>query len=198
MSEASRQASQYFSGVSMTRVAQPLDVVAGHHQLDRREERADELRLLVADRLPDALRHRDLGALQLQRHERDAVDVQHDVRPLGVLAQHRDFLGHREVVGLGVVPVDQPDRLVLLTDARLDLHAVAQQAVDVPVGLVQVAAATKRGVALELVDRLVDQVVVVAARSQVLRQQLDLDVRVALAVLPVAEVLVAQVDRGTA
>ena len=52
------------------RVAQALDIVAGHDELHRREERPDELRLLVADRLPDALRHRDLGALQLQRRQR--------------------------------------------------------------------------------------------------------------------------------
>ena len=41
----------------------------------------------------------------------------------------------------------------LLADARLDLDAVAQQVVDVLVGLVQVAPAAERGVLLQLVDR---------------------------------------------
>ena len=63
-----------------------------------------------------------------------------------------DLLGDGEVVGLRVLPVDQPDRLGLLADARLDLHAVAQQAVDLAVGLVEVAAAAERRVLLELVD----------------------------------------------
>ena len=109
-------------------VAQALDVVAGHHELDGREERADEVRLLVADGLADAFRDGDLERFSSSVAEGDAVDVQHDVGALGVLAEHRDFLGHREVVGLRVLPVDQPDRLVLLADAGLDLHAVAQQA----------------------------------------------------------------------
>ena len=44
--------------------------------------------------------------------ERDAVDVEHDVRALRVLALDRDFLGDGEVVRLGFCPVDQPDRSV--------------------------------------------------------------------------------------
>ena len=35
----------------------------------------------------------DCRPLQLQRHKRDAVDVEHDVGALGVLARHGDFLG---------------------------------------------------------------------------------------------------------
>ena len=102
MSDSSRHASQYFSGVSMTRVAQALDVVAGEHQLDGREERPDEVRPLVADRLADAFGHGDPRALQLDGGERDAVDVEHEVRALGVAAGDGDFFGDREVVGLRV------------------------------------------------------------------------------------------------
>src|SRR3954451_13373642 len=53
------------------RVAQPLNVVAGHHELDGGEELADELRPLIADRLPDPLRDGDLRSLQLDRADRD-------------------------------------------------------------------------------------------------------------------------------
>ena len=89
--------------------------------------------------------------LQLQDHQRDAVDVQHDVRTFGVLARHRYFLGDGEiVVACGLFPVDQPDSLGLLADVRLNLHAVAQQPVDVSVGLVQAAATTDGRSLLEL------------------------------------------------
>ena len=44
--------------------------------------------------------------------ERDAVDVEHDVRPLGVARpRDGDLLGDGEMVLLRVLPVDQPDRL---------------------------------------------------------------------------------------
>ena len=68
-------------------VAQPLGFVAGHDELDRGEERPDELLLLVVEVLADALGHRHGRPLQFQHAQRDAVDVQHDVRPLGVLAR---------------------------------------------------------------------------------------------------------------
>ena len=98
--------------------------------------------LLVADVLPDALDDRDRRALQLQHAERDAVDVEHDVGALGVAdLSDRDLLGDREVVLLRVLPVDEPDGLGLLAGTRLDLDAVAQQSIDVLVGLVEVAAA---------------------------------------------------------
>ena len=50
---------------------------------------SDELLLLVVEVLPDALGDRDRRALQLQHAERDAVDVEHDVRALGVLHRPR-------------------------------------------------------------------------------------------------------------
>src|SRR5690606_24545012 len=110
----------------------------------------------------------------------------------GVLASDGDFLDDDEVVGLGVLPVDQPGGFRLLTHARTDLHAVAQQPVDVAVGLVQVVASTDRGSSTKLIEGAIDEVVVVATSAQVLRKQFGLDVRVALAVLPVAEVFVAE------
>ncbi len=103
-----------------------------------------------------------------------------------------DLLGDREVVGLGFRPVDQPDRLVLLADAGLDLHAVAQQVVDVAVGLVQVAAAAERGFFTEYFDRPVDLGGVVVAAFEVLFEPSDLNIGVFLAVLPVSEVREAQ------
>ena len=67
-------------------VAQPLRVVAGQDELHGGEEGLDECRFLVVEVLPDAFLDGDLGALQLQHGERDAVDVEHHVRALGVFA----------------------------------------------------------------------------------------------------------------
>ena len=103
--------------------------------------------------------------------ERDAVDVEHDVRSLGVLPEHRDFFDHGEVVGVRVAPVDQPDRLGLLADTGLHLHAVTEQLVNVSVGLVEVMASTDRGSLAKLIEGPVDQVVVVAASLEILHQE---------------------------
>ena len=173
-------------------VAQPLDVVASEDQLHRRKERPDELLVLVAECLPDAFGDTDIRALQLDDGEGDAVDVEHHVGPLGVLAEHRDFLGDDEVIGVRIAPVDQPDRHRWVADARLHLDAVAQQFVDLAVRLVQAVAGADSGSFLELVDGAGDQGVGVAARFEVLGEQRLFDVRVALAVLPVAAVLVAE------
>ena len=53
------------------------------------EEGLDEVLLLVVEVLADALGHRDGRAFQLQHAERDAVDVEHDVRPLRVALASR-------------------------------------------------------------------------------------------------------------
>ena len=87
---------------------------------------------------------------------------------------------------------------VLLADLRPDLHAVAQQAVDLAVGVVErLAAAQRRGLA-QLEEHLADDLVAVALPLQPVGEQRLLDVAVALAVLPVAEVGVAErVAAGT-
>ena len=93
-----------------------------------------------------------------------------------MVASNRDLLRDSELVRLGVRPVDQPDSFGVLTDARLDVHAVAEQPVDILVGLVEVASTTKRCIAGELQHRLADQVVVIATGSEALSEQLGLDV----------------------
>lgn len=83
-------------------VTQTLDVIAREQELDGCEERANEVLLLVADVLADAFADADPGTLQLNDAQSDAVDVEHDVGPLGVLASDRDLLGDHEMVGLRV------------------------------------------------------------------------------------------------
>jgi len=50
---------------------------------------------LIADGLPDTFGNCYFGALELNG-DGDAVDVENDIRPLGVLAQHGHFFGHGE------------------------------------------------------------------------------------------------------
>ena len=125
-------------------VAQALGVVARHDQLHRGEEGLDEDLLLVVQVLADALGHRNGGALQFQHAKRDAVDVEHHVRPLGVglgvCACDGDLLGDGEVVLLRVLPVDQPDGLRVFAHIGLHLHAIAEQVIDRPVAVVEALA----------------------------------------------------------
>ena len=65
------------------------------------------------------------------------------------------------------------------------------------VGFVEVAAAAERGVALELSDCFVDQVVGVATFLEILGEQIDFDVRIACVVPPVSQVAIAEPIRIT-
>ena len=130
-------------------VAQALGVVARHQPLHRGEKVLDEDFLLVVEVLADAFAHGDRGALQLQHAERDAVDVQHHVRTFGVVlpgggARQRDLLGDSEAVPVRALPVNQPDRLIVLSDVSLDLHAIAQQLIHGAVAVVEALAGVGR------------------------------------------------------
>ncbi len=107
------------------------------------------------------------------------------------LPLQRDFLGDGEVVLLRLLPVDEVDGLGDL--ARLDLHrhAVAQQAVDGLVVAVEAAVVVVR-LGAQLVEGRADLRRRVAALGQLGGEQVLLDVAVAVAVGPVAEVAVAQ------
>ena len=176
-------------------VAQALGVVAGHHPLHRREEVLDEDLLLVVEVLADALGHRDRGTLELQHAERDAVDVEHHVRALGVGlgggARHRHFLGDGEVVLLRALPVDEPDGLHVLADLGLHLHPVAQQVVHSTVAVIEALARIARRLVEEVHRPRHERLVVALLLAQERPQQRLLDVAVALAVGPVSQVGVA-------
>ena len=58
-----------------------------------------------------------------------------------------DLLRDRKVVGLRIVPVNQPDRLGVFAHPRLDSDAVTQEAIDILIGLVEVSTSTERSVA---------------------------------------------------
>ena len=126
-------------------VAQPLGVVARHHQLHGGEEGLDEVLLLVVQILADALGHRHGGALQLQHAERDAVDVEHHVRALACWPWRRRALtvtssAMAKWLFSGCFQSISQTVTVFSPTSGLHLHAVAQQVVDRLVAVVEALA----------------------------------------------------------
>lgn len=121
--------------------------------------------------------------------------IDHHVRPLGagfsVGAFDRHFLGDGEVVVLRLFPVDQPDRDMVLARARLHLHPIAQQVINLLVAVVEVFAGVASRL-VQLVKGTVDEVIGHSLLLQPGAQQFWFDVGVAKPVDPVAQVVVLQ------
>ena len=121
----------------------------------------------------------------------DAVDVEHQIRPAFMATLKRHLLGQGEVVVLRVLPVDQVHILVRPPGGKQHLHRVAQQVVGAQVGLVERDAGHIGG-GFQLLQGGGDMRLGVAALAQVGPQQIRLDGSVVLALVPVAEVAIAQ------
>ena len=160
--------------------------------MHRGEERLDELLLLAVEVLANALGHGHRRAFQLQDAQGDAIDVEHEVGPPGVLPEDSHLLGDSEVVVSGGRPVDQRNRDELLAGSRLDIHAVSQQAVDLAVGFVEGLAASERRGLVQLEQRLGNDPVAVTLAPQPAAEAGLLDVAVFPLVLPVGEIGVAE------
>ena len=156
----------------------------------------DEDLLLVFQILADALGHRDGGTLQLQHAERDAVDVEHKVGAFGVGiiagCRNGNFLGDGEMIILRMLPINEPDIHRILTHARLHLHGVAQHVIHGAVPVVEALAGVARRLVEEVERPRDERLVVTLLLAEKLPQQGFLNVPVAFAVSPVAEVVVAQ------
>ena len=129
---------EVMSATSNRPVTQPLGVVSCEDDLDGTEEPLVKLARLVGEELTDAFADADGTAFELDDAQGEAVHVENQIRPPLVSAAKGHLLGDGEVVGLGPVPVDEPNGLCLLARPRLELHPVAKQAVD---GLVVVVKA---------------------------------------------------------
>lgn len=156
----------------------------------------DEDLLLVVEVLADALGYGNRRAFQLQHTERNAVDVEHYVRALGVglgiAARDGHFLCDGEVVPLRVLPVDEPNVLSIVARTGLYLHGVAQHVVHGAVTVVETLAGVARRLAEDVKCPRDERLVVALLVSQEGSQQLLFDVAVALALGPVAEIVVAE------
>ena len=151
-------------GRSYGPVLHPLGVVASEDDLDGGEERLVELLLLVGEQLPYAVADGDATVLEFDDTESDPVHVQHKIGPPLKNALEGDLFGNREVVLLGLPPVNKMHCLRDLACLGLHGHPVAEQAVDRLVVAVQRAA----GVACfcaQLVERGADLRALVATLS---------------------------------
>ena len=178
-------------------IAQPLGIIARHDHLHGGEKPLDEHRLLIVEVLTDAFGHRHGRAFQFQHAQRDPVDINHHVRALAkTLAVRcarldRHLFGDGEMVGGGVFPVDQPDRLGLLAHIGLYLHAIAQQVIDGAVDVIQ-AARLVGGHACQVRYGLGDQGGGVTLGLKMGAQTGGFDVGVSSAVSPVAQIVIAK------
>ena len=155
------------------------------------EKPAIELSRLVGEVLADALTNGDAAALEFQHPNRQAIDIEHQIGPPLQGAAQGDFLGDGEVIGFGVGPIDQVDGGGGLIHGGLDLHAIAQEAVDPLVGFVETALAGICGLS-HLEKGTADLRCAVALDLQVLREDGCIDKAVVSPFGAVAPIAIAQ------
>ena len=172
-------------------VAQPFAVIAGQHQLHGGEEGLDKELLLVVEILANAFADGNGGALEFQHPQRNAVDIEDDIGALGVGAFDRHLFGQGKVVLQRILPVDQPDGLAGFTGGFLHRDAIAQEAIDRFVTLIE-AAALVVGSFAQFMERFGDERFAIAARPQHRAQKLRLNVAVVGPLRPVAQIVIAQ------
>tara|TARA_R110002072_G_scaffold242994_2_gene401999 strand:+ start:595 stop:1071 length:477 start_codon:yes stop_codon:yes gene_type:complete len=130
--------------------------------------------------------------LQLHHAQRKTVDVNHHIRPLGVLALDRHFLGNGKVVLVHRIPIDQPHGLVLILALVFDLHAVTQQEIQRLIGIIKVLAAANRASDINLAQHAGDDGGAMALGGKPSGQKSALNMAVASAVVPITKVVISQ------
>jgi hypothetical protein len=106
------------------------------------------------------------------------------------VAVNGDFFGDGEVVAIGVLPVDEGDGFVVFSGVGFDGDAVAEEAIDFLVVVVEAAVGVVGGA--EFVDGLGDLGGGVSVLGEVVGEEGVFDVAVVGAIVPVAEVAVAE------
>ena len=146
---------------------------------------------MVGQVLADAIADAHTAALEFDHANGNPIHIEHDVRTTLLLSIEGDFLGDREIIGFWVVPINQGDRGCGLIGGSLYLHPVAKQGIDATVGFIE-AHLADIGCAAELIESTADLRFAVAAALQGGAEDGLFDVAVASALLPVAQVAVAQ------
>ena len=118
-------------------VLESLTVIPRKEILHRAVEPLIEFLGLVGNILAHAITNRHATVLELNHTHRNAIEVKHHVGPALVVALEGHLLGHGKVVCLRLLPVNELNRLGILTRTRLYRHPVTQQAVDCPVVVIQ-------------------------------------------------------------
>ena len=134
-------------------IAQALSVVTGHHQLHGGKKVADKVFFLIIEVLRNAFEHRYTGAFEFNHTQSDTVHIQHQIWAFFVLSLHGHFFSDGKVVCVRFFPINQPNGLILLARTFFILHAIAQQLVNVFVGVIQMFAFTQAGRFIQLTQR---------------------------------------------
>ena len=116
------------------RVLESFGLVTRHHQLRRHEERHDLAVLLVSPVLRNRLVNADRRLLELKDDDRNAVDVDDNIRPtmreIFRHAPHRHLFGNLEYVVRRVLPVDEHHLLLEFAAPLRDGHRALDALVD--------------------------------------------------------------------
>jgi hypothetical protein len=80
--------------------------------------------------LPDSVANRNVAILKFNDCDRDAVDIEHKVRPALIIAPQGNFLSDGEIVLLWLGPIYEVDLYIRLASLSLHVHAVAKQTVN--------------------------------------------------------------------
>ena len=68
----------------------------------------------------------DARAFEFNNAQCNAVDIKDDIRTFFILARDRDFLGNGKVIGLNIVPINQPNGFLMIASAFFFFNAIAQ------------------------------------------------------------------------
>lgn len=109
-----------------------------------------------------------------------------------MLALHRDFFGDSKVVVERMIPIDQIDGFCVLPHIGLDFDAVAQQAIDILVDIIE-ASGLIASYLLKFIQRFADQRIAISLPLEKGdQQQIPLDIAIVQAFFPVPQIPVPQ------
>lgn len=154
------------------------------------KEVLDEFGFLIIETLTNAVTDRDAAIFEFEDGDRDAVDVENEVRAFGLFTFYGDFFGDREVVAVGVFPVDEVQGLGGFAGIGFDGDAVAKKFVDGLIVVVEAAVGVV-GFGAEFVEGLGDLGGAVGL-GEVGGEVGFFEVAVVGAILPIAEVGIAE------
>ena len=127
---------KFFRGLDYP-VMQAFGIIASTQQLHGREKSRDIFVLLIANILTNAFMNRYRAAFKFDNCHGDTVDINDQIRAAVAFTLYGNLLGNLEIILHRVRPVDKVHRLFVFRYVRLNIYAVTQQCVNLPVGIVQ-------------------------------------------------------------
>ena len=170
-----------------------MRIAAREYQLHRREKALVENLLLIGDELAHAVGDLNRTPLQFDNADGDAVQVEDDVRPALEAAAQSHFLGEGEVVFVNAlrIPLHKMHRVVRFSGGDLNRDAVAQELIRAQAGLIQRDSGGVHG-GHQVLQGGGNVRLGIVAPLQICPKQVRLDATVVRALVPLAEVTVAE------